>query len=113
MLRMLQLTLALLQARNGILLIDEFENGLHYSVQEKVWEFIFSMTDLLKIQVFATTHSKDCLYSFMKASINKNVESMLIRLGRSVKKGDESKIISSCFYSSEFKTLTTNDIEVR
>lgn len=36
MLRVLQLALKLFAAKGGFLLIDEFENGLHYSVQEKV-----------------------------------------------------------------------------
>jgi len=39
--RILNLTLALVNSDNGFLLIDEFENGLHYSVQEKLWEIIF------------------------------------------------------------------------
>ena len=35
--RVLTIILAMLNARDGILLIDEFENGLHYSVQQKLW----------------------------------------------------------------------------
>lgn len=51
------LTLKLLGAKGGFLLIDEFENGLHYSVQEKVWQLVFELAEQLKVQVFATTHS--------------------------------------------------------
>ena len=49
---------------NGYLLIDEFENGLHYSVQEKLWEIVFYLSEKLGIQVFATTHSLDCVEAF-------------------------------------------------
>jgi len=56
--------LALLNAKDGILLIDEFENGLHYSVQPKVWELIFTLSQKLNVQVFATTHSRDAIRSF-------------------------------------------------
>lgn len=56
--------LALVNAKDGILLIDEFENGLHYSVQPKIWNVIFKLAETLNIQVFATTHSRDCIRSF-------------------------------------------------
>lgn len=62
--RILTIILAMVNCENGYLLIDEFENGLHYSVQEQLWEVIFSVADSLKIQVFATTHSYDCIDAF-------------------------------------------------
>lgn len=49
---------------NGYFLIDEFENGLHYSVQEKLWEIIFYLAEKLNIQVFITTHSNDTIKAF-------------------------------------------------
>jgi len=62
--RILQLILSLLQVKGGFLLIDEFENGLHYSIQPKVWDLLFRLSDELNIQVFATSHSKDTIESF-------------------------------------------------
>lgn len=40
--RLFHIIVALVNARNGILLIDEFENGLHWSVQPNVWDIVFS-----------------------------------------------------------------------
>lgn len=62
--RILTIILAMVNCENGYLLIDEFENGLHYSVQEKLWEIIFDLAEQLNIQVFATTHSFDCIEAF-------------------------------------------------
>ncbi|WP_421826155.1 AAA family ATPase [Larkinella sp.] len=62
--RILTIILAMVNCENGYFLIDEFENGLHYSVQEKLWEVIFSVAERLNIQVFATTHSYDCIDAF-------------------------------------------------
>ena len=62
--RILHIVLNMVNAENGYLLIDEFENGLHYSVQEKVWEVIFTLAKSLNVQVFATTHSNDCIKAF-------------------------------------------------
>ena len=62
--RILTIILAMVNCENGYLLIDEFENGLHYSVQEKLWEIIFYLAERLNIQVFATTHSNDAIEVF-------------------------------------------------
>ena len=56
--------LAMMNAKDGILLVDEFENGLHWSVQEEVWEKLFVLAEKLNVQVFATTHSRDCVQAF-------------------------------------------------
>jgi AAA15 family ATPase/GTPase len=80
--RILTFILALVNADNGYLLIDEFENGLHYSVQEKLWEIIFNLSEKLNVQVFATTHSEDCIRGFENV-LNRNVnrsEGKLLRL---------------------------------
>ena len=67
MTRLFHIILALVNAQNGILLIDEFENGLHWSVQEAVWQTVFRLADRLNVQVFATTHSRDCIAGFEQA----------------------------------------------
>lgn len=98
MLRVLQLVLKVFPAKGGFLLIDEFENGLHFSVQEKVWELLFEMAHKLDIQVFATTHSWDCIESFAKAAIaRKDVEGVLFRVGRSVRESDRGRVIATVF----------------
>ena len=45
-------------------MIDEIENGLHWKVQPKLWELIFELSNRLNIQVFAATHSADCVRAF-------------------------------------------------
>jgi AAA15 family ATPase/GTPase len=62
--RILYIVLSMVNAQNGYLLIDEFENGLHYSVQKKIWSIIFSLAERLNVQVFVTTHSSDCIKAF-------------------------------------------------
>jgi hypothetical protein len=65
--RVLQMILALVSAKDGILLVDEFENGLHWTVQPKLWELAFRLAKRLNVQVFATTHSQDCVKAFSSA----------------------------------------------
>lgn len=61
MTRMLSLAVALVTARGGYLFIDEIESGLHHSVHLDLWRFVVQTARRLEVQVFATTHSKDCL----------------------------------------------------
>ena len=59
--RLLTLALHLAVTPGGILLIDEIENGLHWSVLPQLWRFLVETARALDVQVVATTHSKDCL----------------------------------------------------
>jgi hypothetical protein len=67
MTRLFHLILALANAKDGTLLVDEFENGLHWSVLPKVWDTVFTLAERLNVQVFATTHSRDCILGFKQA----------------------------------------------
>jgi len=80
MTHLFHIILALVNAKDGFLLIDEFENGLHYTVQPKVWELIFKLAKALNVQVFATTHSKDCVEGFHAIWESQEDEGTLHRL---------------------------------
>lgn len=114
MTRVFQIALKIFSAKDGFLLIDEFENGLHYSVQEKVWNLIFEMAQRLNIQVFATTHSRDCIQAFSKvASARTDVEGVLFRMGRSAKKSDNGKVIATVFEEDYLNRMVESDMEIR
>lgn len=109
MTRLLGLSLALVQCQDGMLFIDEIESGLHYSALLDVWRLIFKTASELNIQVFATTHSSDCVKAFQRAAEeDKANEGILIRL---VRKGDKIKAV--LFNEEELETVVENDIEVR
>ena len=59
--RLLALSLALIQAANGVLLIDEIDTGLHWTVMEDMWRLVIDTARKSSVQVFATTHSQDCI----------------------------------------------------
>lgn len=112
--RLLQIILEIPKSKNSILLIDEFENGLHYSVQPKVWELIFELAHRFNIQVFATTHSWDCIESFSQVAKDRtDMEGVLFRMGHSVRKSDKGKLIATVFDEDDLYNLTKMNIEVR
>ena len=48
----------------SILLIDEIENGIHYTAHEEFWQHLFKLCKELNVQVFATTHSLEMIKAF-------------------------------------------------
>lgn len=64
--RILTIVLAIATNENGILLIDEFENGLHYSILDKIWSIIVKTANEFKCQLIITTHSYECIQSAEK-----------------------------------------------
>lgn len=59
--RLLAFRLALAGAENGFLLIDEIDSGLHWTVMEDIWRLLVQVAERLNVQIFATTHSYDCI----------------------------------------------------
>lgn len=59
--RLLALSLALINSAGGFLLIDEIEAGLHWTVMRRMWRFVIEAAKESSVQVFATTHSLDCV----------------------------------------------------
>ena len=58
----------LFNAENGYVFIDELDNGIHYTSLDQLWEIILSLSKELNVQVFATTHSKECIESYCRAA---------------------------------------------
>jgi hypothetical protein len=85
--RMFHIGLAMATASKGILLIDEFENGLHWRVQRELWAALGKAAEAFDVQIFATTHSRDCIGGFVSASKQTGVaDAKMYRLER---EGDE------------------------
>ncbi len=106
----LAIILALVNCENGCALVDEIDNGLHYTVQKQLWEIIFKLAKQLNVQVFATTHSSDCISSFSKilSQADNAREGRYIRL--ELKKGN----VSQTEYSSgELEIVAAENIEIR
>jgi energy-coupling factor transporter ATP-binding protein EcfA2 len=106
--RLFGIALAIVHAKDGILLVDEIENGVHYSVQTDLWRLVFEMAARLNVQVFATTHSYDCIKTFEGAARESEQEGVMIRLAR---KGDRTLIGE--FDESELAIAVEGRIEVR
>ena len=107
--RLFGIILSLVNVNDSVLLVDEFENGLHFTVQLNVWRMIFSLVRQLNVQVIATTHSLDCILGFAQAAAeHSTVEGLLVRIERI---GDHMRVIE--YNEEELQIAARQRIEVR
>ena len=57
---------AISEGKNGILFIDEIENGLHYSSLMPLWKAILKMALESHVQLFIATHSDECIHAMVR-----------------------------------------------
>jgi hypothetical protein len=65
------------------LYIDEIDNGLHHSTLEPVWRWLANISRRRGLQVFATTHSEECIHAAARAFTGLSDDGLrVIRLDR-------------------------------
>ena len=64
--RIFFISLLFASAQNGVILIDEFENAIHTDLIGKFAPFIHTLANIFKVQVFLTSHSKECIDAFVQ-----------------------------------------------
>jgi AAA15 family ATPase/GTPase len=64
--RVFEIALFFAYARDGVLLIDEFETAIHKSLLIDFSKFVQELAEKFNVQVFLTSHSKECIDSFIE-----------------------------------------------
>lgn len=59
---------AVISAKDGVLLLDEFETAIHTSAMNKVFKWILETCKKLNVQMFLTSHSKEAIDKILKCS---------------------------------------------
>ena len=107
--RLFGVALALANSKDGFLLIDEVENGIHYSLQFDFWKLVMRTAYENNVQIFATTHSWDCVRGFAHAAAeSEDVEGALVRFFRK-----NGKVRAIEYSESDLKIASEQGIEVR
>jgi len=89
--RYIAIVCSIWKSRDGQLYIDEIENGIHYTKYDKMWEILFDTAIQANCQIFAVTHSKECIESFSRvAELFDHKNMSFINLSRKV---DSDKIV--------------------
>ena len=95
-----------------ILLIDEIDNGLHYSIYGKLWQSLFALAHATDKQIYVTTHSKETLFylnDMLQEAPDYKSDMRLYTLERTIKKG-----MQAYMYTYEgLAEACGNDVELR
>lgn len=68
-----------------ILLIDEIENGLHYTAQEEFWRMLFKLCIEFDVQLFATTHSLEMIKAYQRVATEFENQAAYFEMARHAK----------------------------
>lgn len=58
---LLSIAMAIMNTPGGLVLLDEFDSAIHYSVLADVWSKIANLANVYNCQIFAVTHSRECI----------------------------------------------------
>jgi len=81
----LKFILSIINNPKKIILIDEIENGIHFTNQEKLWKMLFDLAIEYKVQIFSTTHSLEMIKAFAAVAQEFSDKSAYFEMVRSQK----------------------------
>ena len=104
-----QLVLRTVNVKNGVLLLDNIEQGFSEKSHKAILTYIFDNAAKNNNQVFMSTNSSVFAETFAEFAKNEE-DALAIRLGRSVKKSSLGERISVTFNNQELSVMTGKDI---
>lgn len=102
----------LLSMEQGVLIIDEIENGLHFQTQKILWDAIISTAMEYNVQVFLSTHSYECIRTLSKVLEEENYDASALRL-YSIQKLVRGRHAAYAYDSEELSAVIGSDVEIR
>ena len=109
MARLASLVLRISSAPEGVVLADEIENGLHYSVLPSIWRAVGEAAESFGTQVIATTHSFECIRAAHEA-LNGD-DRFDFRLHRLERVDDDIRVVT--FSGRQLASAIASDLEIR
>lgn len=78
--KILTLASAIVKIKHGVILIDEFETGIHQRALVQVADWIASAAEERDIQIFLTTHSSEAVNALVQAQKKQQIDMSAYRL---------------------------------
>jgi hypothetical protein len=106
--KLVGILLTLVSRPQSVVLIDEIENGFYYQLLPSIWSALLNSCKQHDAQIFASTHSEECLRALLKCVGENEEEFALIRTER--KKG---RCTAQVFGGRQLHSAIEQNIEVR
>ena len=98
--------------KDGILLVDEVDNGFHFSAMKTLWKAILMMACENNVQLFITSHNIDSVKGLMEAYTEHSEEQPNLSVFKLIKKTDDT-IVSLPYDYANIKYMIQQEIEMR
>ena len=110
MIRLFDCLVALYTSRNGMVCIDEIESGLHHTILQKFWDSLRLLSVELNVQIFAATHSQECINAAIKAYKDRPTDIGIYAMYHNT---DGGRIESVRYGGDELNAINDMNVDVR
>ena len=98
--KLLSLLLGIANQPGGVIYIDEIENGFYYDRLQSIWRLLLEFCTNYNVQLFATTHSKECLEAAADCAKENEDAFCLLRTTRANGKSVVRQFTGKAFHSA-------------
>lgn len=77
--RILHIYVRVLAQRVNVLLVDEIENGIFSESMPVVWRGLMAICEREGVQIFATTHSRECVMASHRVAADRNRDELCVQ----------------------------------
>lgn len=110
--KVLAILLSIHSAKNGVLMIDEIDNGLHYSVMKTLWRVILHTCQKQNTQLFVSTHSLDMLKALVSVTAEGATDQISVSSYKLLRKEDD-ELVTLCYDKETLAYTINQEMEVR
>lgn len=107
----LRIIIGIHAAKNGAYLIDEIENGLHFTALKELWRIILKESALYNVQVFVTTHDKDVIAALTECASEGSNEEVSVSAYKIIKQ-DDGNVSVLRYDRAQLIYMMTQNIEI-
>lgn len=112
--KLFAIIIALYDCKDGIVLIDEIDNGLHYSTLRLLWTTIFKTAKEFNVQVMASTHNMELLVSLKNLLMeNECIENQQDLACYSLKRYENDDLVAYRYDYDNLLYAINQEIEIR
>jgi AAA15 family ATPase/GTPase len=106
--KLLSILLAIATLPQGVILIDELDNGFYYDRLAAIWSVLLDFCRERDVQIFASTHSKECLDALLPVLEEHESEFSLIRMEKS-----DGECTAKYFQGNQLRSAIEQAVEIR
>lgn len=106
--KFVSLLLAIASNPGGVIYVDEIENGFYYDRLPTIWSALFSLARKYNVQIFASTHSSECLKAILPLIKQEEEEFRLLRASR-----DDNQCKVTVYRGKDLRNAIQQEFELR